>query len=63
MGLLASFKDAFRRKKARDFAQELSYNFMQSPICSDYENLFAQLRPLIDEMKLVMPYGVGRNGA
>jgi phage portal protein BeeE len=63
MGFLANFKDAFRRKKARDFAQELSYNFMQSPICSDYENLFAQLRPLIDEMKLVMPYGVGRNGA
>ena len=63
MGILANFKDAFRRKRARDFAQELSYNFMQSPICSDYENLFAQLRPLIDEMKLVFPYGVGRNGA
>lgn len=65
MGLLDVFKDARRKKavKARDFAQELSYQFMQSPICSDYENLFAQVRPLIDEMKMVMPYGVGKNGA
>lgn len=62
MGILDIFKDA-RKQKARKFAQELSYQFMQSPMCSDYENLFAQIRPLVDAMKMVMPYGVGKNGA
>lgn len=63
MGLLSIFKDARRKKQSQRFAQELSYQFMQSPMCSDYENLFAQIRPLVDEMKMVFPYGVGRNGA
>ena len=67
MGLIANFRDnvrdAVKRKKSRDFAQELSNQFFLSPICSDYENLFAQVRPLIDEMKCVMPYGVSENGA
>jgi phage portal protein BeeE len=62
MGLLNNLKDAVRRKKSRDFAQELSNQFFLSPICSDYENLFAQVRPLIDEMKCVMPYGVTDRG-
>lgn len=65
MSILDIFKDAKRKKsvKAQQFAQELSYQFLQSPICSDYENLFAQIRPLVDAMKMVKPYGVGRNGA
>lgn len=62
MGLLDIFKDA-RKKKSRDFAQELSYQFMQSPMCSDYENLFAQIRPLVDEMKMVFPYGITDRGS
>lgn len=62
MSFLDRFRDK-RKEKARNFAQELSYQFMQSPMCSDYENLFAQIRPLVDEMKMVMPYGIGRNGA
>lgn len=64
MGIFSRFtsKDA-RKKKAREFSQELSWQFFQSPICSDYENLFAQVRPLVDAMKMVMPYGVGKNGA
>lgn len=62
MGWLNNFRDAVRRKKARDFSQELSNQFFLSPICSDYENLFAQVRPLIDEMKTVMPYGVTDRG-
>lgn len=62
MGLIANFKDAVRRKKSRNFAQELSNQFFLSPICSDYENLFAQVRPLIDEMKCIMPYGVTDRG-
>lgn len=56
-------KDARNRKKSRDFARELSNQLFSSPICSGYENLFSQVRPLIDEMKIVMPYGVGKNGA
>ena len=63
MSLWTNLKDAFRRKKSRDFARELTNQFYSSPICSDYENLFAQVRPLIDEMKSVVPYGIGRNGA
>ena len=63
MGLINRIKDATKRKKARDFAQELSNQFFLSPMCSDYENLFAQVRPLIDEMKTVMPYGVTDRGA
>lgn len=62
MSLLDRLRDATRRKKSRDFAQELSNQFFHSPICSDYENLFAQVRPLIDEMKCVMPYGVSDRG-
>lgn len=63
MSLFTRLQDAVRKKKSRNFAQELSNQFFLSPICSDYENLFAQVRPLIDEMKCVMPYGVGKNGA
>lgn len=62
MQWLNNLKDALRRKKSRDFAQELANQFFSSPICSDYENLFAQVRPLIDEMKTVMPYGVTDRG-
>lgn len=62
MAIINRVKDAFKRKKARDFAQELSNQFFLSPLCSDYENVFAQVRPLIDEMKCVMPYGVTERG-
>lgn len=62
MSLLDRLKDATRRRKSRNFAQELSNQFFHSPICSDYENLFAQVRPLIDAMKCVMPYGVTDRG-
>lgn len=44
--------------------QEITSNQIRvNPLCSNYENLFAQIRPLVDEMKAVRPYGVGRNGA
>jgi phage portal protein BeeE len=62
MSLIADLRDAIKRKKSRNFAQELSNQFFLSPICSDYENLFAQVRPLIDEMKCVMPYGITERG-
>lgn len=62
MSLLDRLKDARRKKLSNQFAQELSNRFMVSPICSDYENIFAQVRPLIDEMKVVFPYGVNEKG-
>lgn len=55
--------DYNRARKAGRVAQEFRSQLYLSPICSDYENVFAQVRPMIDEMKTVRPYGVGRNGA
>lgn len=52
-----------RRTKAQEVAQEIVGQIRLNPICSDYENLFAQVRPFINEMVLVRPFGVGRNGA
>lgn len=43
--------------------QEVSNLLRVSALCSSYENLFAQVRPLVDEMKVVVPYGIGKNGA
>lgn len=63
MALFQRLRDARRRVKAKSVVQEFANQLYASPICSDYENVFAQVRPLIDEMIKVMPYGVGRNGA
>ena len=62
MGLRKRLIDAVtgRRQTVR---QENNGQIHVSALCSAYENLFAQLRPLIDEMETVIPYGVGRNGA
>lgn len=65
MGLLQNLRDALpnRTRKAKMVTQEFANQLFSSPICSDYENVFAQVRPLIDEMVSVVPFGVGRNGA
>lgn len=66
MGLIQQIKDARernRRQRAEEITQEFRNALFTSPICSDYENVFAQVRPLIDAMVSVRPYGVGRNGA
>lgn len=66
MGLIQRINDAIygrREQKAKAITQEFANQLYSSPICSDYENVFAQVRPLIDEMVSVVPYGVGRNGA
>ena len=52
-----------RRRESQRIAQEMRNQFFSSPLCSDYENLFAQVRPLINDMKMIRPYGVGANGA
>lgn len=53
-------KKAQGKQKA---VQEVTGQQWHSPLCSTAENVFAQLRPLVDELKMVQPYGVGRNGA
>lgn len=55
-------RDAIRRQKVSKTTQELANQLFVNPLCSDYENVFAQVRPLINDMAVVRPYGVGRNG-
>ena len=52
-----------RRRESQRIAQEMHNQFFSSPLCSDYENMFAQVRPLIDEMINVRPFGIDKNGA
>lgn len=61
MGLASRLIDAVggRRKVVH---QETNGAIRVNALCSAYENLFAQVRPLIDEMATVMPYGVGKQG-
>lgn len=65
MGLIQRIKDtrdATRRQKAQQVRQEIANQLVVSPLCSDYENVFAQVQPLINDMKMVRPFGVGKNG-
>lgn len=55
-------RDARRAEKGKEISQELANQFRLSPLFSDYENVFAQVRPLIDAMKMVVPYGVSDRG-
>lgn len=52
-----------RKSEKNQVRQRSSHHYHISSLCSAYENLFAQVRPLINDMKAVFPYGVGRNGA
>lgn len=64
MSLWSRLTDAVANRGSKTtVSQEENYRIHVSALCSAYENLFAQVRPLIDEMKIVRPYGVGRNGA
>ena len=65
MGLFDRFratKDATRKEKASQVKQEIANRLFVNPLCSDYENVFAQVQPLINDMKMVKPFGVGKNG-
>lgn len=55
-------RDEVRRRKAIQVKQEIANHLLINPMCSDYENVFAQVQPLINDMKMVRPFGVGRNG-
>lgn len=65
MGLIQRIKtarDDSRRKKAIEVKQEIANRLSVNPLCSDYENVFAQVQPLINDMKMIRPFGVGKNG-
>ena len=65
MGLFDRFratKDATRKEQASQVKQETANHLTVNPLCSDYENVFAQVQPLINDMKMVKPFGVGKNG-
>jgi phage portal protein BeeE len=62
MGLVQRFREATRKQKAVQIKQEIANNLIVNPLCSDYENVFAQVQPLINDMKMVIPFGVGQNG-
>lgn len=68
MGILSRLTDSIRgnsgKSKRERGVQRVSMSGIRiSPLSSNYENMFSQVRPLIDAMKMVRPYGVGRNGA
>lgn len=64
MSLRDRLADAIRGREEKNVVKQKSnYTHHVSALCSAYENLFAQVRPLINDMKAVFPYGVGRNGA
>ena len=62
MGLFQRLRDDRRRQKATQIKQEIANHLLINPLCSDYENVFAQVQPLINDMKMVRPFGVGKNG-
>jgi len=61
MGILNRFFDKTGTRSIK-VSQEKQGAIYINALCSNYENFFAQVRPLINEMKSVIPYGVGRNG-
>lgn len=69
MGVIRRYLDARmatklakRLAESKKVAQEIRQRLMLNPVCSDYENLFSQVRPLINDMKVVRPFGVNAKG-
>lgn len=64
MGVFQRVRDAVtNRTRSSKAYQESSGQLFVNSMCSAYENVFAQARPLADEMESIVPYGIGRNGA
>ena len=61
MGMIQRLKDAITGRNRT--TQEIISGLRVNSLCSSYENLFPQVQAYIDEMDVVIPYGVGRNGA
>lgn len=53
-------RDAISGNRA---SQEIISGLRVNALCSSYENLFPQVQAYIDEMDVVVPYGIGRDGA
>lgn len=67
MALRQRFSDAFNAfraggKKTSTVVQERTNHLRVNPLCSSYENVFGQVRVLIDELKGVHPFGVNSRG-
>lgn len=65
MGMVQRIRDAVKNRRAgraAEIKQEIANRLFINPLCSDYENVFAQVQPLINDMKMVKPFGVGKNG-
>lgn len=56
--------NAFRAggRKTNTIVQERTNQLRVNPLCSSYENVFGQVRVLIDELKGVRPFGVTERG-
>lgn len=52
-----------RERKAQEATQELKNQIRLNSLASNYENVFSQVRVIVNEAKTILPYGVGRNGA
>lgn len=63
MGIWQNLKDALGAVNRRAVQEVNTSAFSLSPMLSNYENLFAQVRPLVDEMKVVEPFGVSSSGS
>lgn len=63
MGIFARINDAIKGRSKTTATQEISGQNFCTALCSSYENAFAQVRAVVDELKTVRPYGIGRNGA
>lgn len=63
MGMWQNLKDALGAVNRRAVQEVNTSAFSLSPTLSNYENLFAQVRPLVDEMKVVEPFGVSSSGS
>lgn len=62
MGLRERLADAIAGRKSDVVRQERLNRIHVNPICSAYENLFAQVRPVVNRLKMVTPYGVSDRG-
>lgn len=62
MGILQRLNDAMGRKGKTVVTQETTGQLFVNPLCSNYENVYAQVRVLVDELKTIVPYGLSKNG-
>lgn len=63
MGIFQRISNAANRRKGKGIRQEISASRIKlNPLCSNFENVFSQVMPLIDEMSVVQPYGVSQDG-